>query len=370
MNDRLRAIIDQFQINGRFATAEVFGAGHVHETYRVVCEGPEGQSLYLLQKINPKVFRNVTGVMAHVQCVTEHLRGCLHRRGVEPLDRRVLSLVPTHDQRIVWCDPQGQAWRVVPFIDGSETLETPRSIEQVEQAAWAYGDFLACLQDLEPSSFQETIDHYHHGPEQLKALLKAVQKDTCYRQTQARHEIEVIRGYEELLQRVQGLVDQGTLPQRIIHGDPKLNNVLFDRTSGQALCVIDLDTVMPGLAFYDFGDMVREVMTDAAEDEANTSLVTLQMNRLEPLIRGYVAGAGSSLISEEIETLYQGITFMPLMMAIRYLTDFLQGDLTYKTKKIRHNLQRCRVQLKLVELLHEQEGTCRSLIQALTRSTT
>ena len=368
MEDRLRTIVDQFQIEGRFTTAEAFGAGHVHETYRVVCQGPEVQTVYLLQKINPKVFRNVTGVMAHIQCVTEHLRQCLQRRGVEPLDRRVLSLVPTHDQRVVWCDPQGQAWRMVVFIEGSETLETPRSTEQVEQAAWAYGDFLACLQDLEPSSFQETLDHYHHGPEQFKALLKAVRKDTCYRLTQARHEVEIIQGYEDYLQRIQDRVDQGNLPRRIVHGDPKLNNVLFDRTNGQALCVIDLDTVMPGLTFYDFGDMVREIITDAAEDEANTSLVTLQMDRLEPLIRGYVAGAGVSLTADEIETLCQGMTFMPLMMAMRYLTDFLQGDLTYKTQKIRHNLQRCRVQLKLVELLHEQEDTCRSMVQALTRS--
>ena len=365
MEDRLRAIIDQFQIEGRFASGEAFGAGHIHETYRVVCEAPEGQAVYLLQKINPKVFRNVSGVMAHVHCVTEHLRDALKQRGVEQLERRVLSLVPTRDQRMFWSDPQGQAWRVYPFIENSQTQEHPQSLQQVEQGARALGEFLACLQDLDPSAFQEKIDEYHNGLHQLAALRKAVKKDSCYRLTQARHEVEAIEAHQALLQRVQDLVEPGTLPQRILHGDPKFNNVLFDQNDGQALSMIDLDTVMPGPVLCDFGDMVRTMMTDAAEDEANTALVTLEMERLEPLVRGFVTGVGGAFTPQEIETLYLGITFMPLMMAIRYLTDFLQGDLIYKTHKIRHNLQRCRVQLKLVELLLEQEKACRSLVDAL-----
>ncbi len=362
MNDRLKAIIDQFQIEGRFQTGEPYGAGHVHETYRVVCEGPDGQAVYLLQKINPKVFHNVIGVMAQVQRVTEHLRRALEARAPDQISRRALSLVPTHDGQIVWCDPQGQAWRVYPFIGGTQTLEVAQSLPQLEQAAQAYGQFLADLRDLAPSTFQETIADYHHGPRQFHACMKAVQKDSCYRLTQARSEVDFIKDHVQVLDQVQERIDHDELPLRIIHGDPKFNNVLLDQTTGEALCVIDLDTVMPGLALHDFGDMVRTMITEAPDDEPNIARVTLQSDYFEVLARGFLGGAASSLTPAEIDSLHLGIPFMPLMAAMRFLTDFLQGDLRFKTKRIRHNLQRCRVQLKLTELLLQHEDTWQEVL--------
>ena len=365
MEVSLRSVVGQFTVCGPLTECAEHGNGHIHDTYRIVCDGPEGRLPYVLQCINEKVFHHVPAMMTNIQRVTRHLRQALHV-GVDERSRRVLRLVPTHNGHPYWQDRSGQCWRVYDFIEGTRSVDVATSLVQIGQAAFAYGTFLKLLHDLPVTDLEETIPFFHHGPRRYAAFCEAVHRDICDRVAQVRTEIEWIHSHADLLEQSQQWLARGRLPLRVTHNDTKLNNVLLDEITNEGLCVIDLDTVMPGLALYDFGDMVRTMVSDAEEDEPDASQVTIRMDRFEALARGFLKGAQDILLPAEVESLVLGVVYMPMMMATRFLTDFLQGDIYYKIRHQEHNLHRCRVQLRLVEQLLAEKTCLRDCIRRIS----
>jgi len=359
----LRSISSRFAIQGRFEDAQPHGHGHIHDTYLVTCRDGERPIRTILQRINHDVFTDPPRLMDNLLRVTGHLRRRLQAEGVSDLPRRVLTVVQTRDG--AWChrDPDGHHWRALEFIPDTVTVETPQSVDPIYQAARAFGRFDALLSDLPGPPLQETIPGFHNGVGRYRALEAAVGKDACNRAALASREIAFVQGHADILEAPSRLAGQGRIPIRVTHNDTKINNVLLDRATGEGLCVIDLDTVMPGLALYDVGDLIRTACSTASEDEPDLAKVELRPDRFEAVVLGFLTGAGTSLHPSEIERLVLGGQFMTLIIGARFLTDFLQGDTYFKVHRPNHNLDRCRVQFRLAQTLIEQQDRLQQIVR-------
>jgi Ser/Thr protein kinase RdoA (MazF antagonist) len=352
-----------FAVDGRLVSAEPT-SGHINNSFILTYERDRGPARFLLQRINESVFRRPVEVMENIQRVMAHIAAKLKTRGVTDIRRRVLTLVPTHEGEAYHRDAAGGHWRLYHFIEGTrvcEAVETPR---QAEHAGRAFGAFQCLLADFAGPRLHETIPDFHNTPLRYEALDRAVQADSCNRVAVARAEIETVQRYRPLASALLDLHRAGELPERIAHNDAKISNVLLDEFTDEALCVVDLDTVMPGLALYDFGDMVRSMATTAAEDETDLSKVEVEMPLFEALARGYVATAGEFLTAAERENLVIAGKVITLEQVVRFLTDFLVGDPYYKTHRPNHNLDRARAQLKLLESIERHEA---AMLRAVAR---
>jgi hypothetical protein len=353
-----------FAVDGRLVRVQPF-SGHINDSFILTYERDGGPARFLLQRINESVFRRPVEVMENVQRVTAHVAGKLKRHGVADVHRRVLTLVRTREGEAYHRDAAGGYWRLYHFIEGTrvcEAVETPR---QAEHAGRAFGTFQLLLADFAGPRLHETIPDFHNTPLRYEALDRAVQADSHNRVGVARAEIETVQRYRPLASALLDLHRAGELPERIAHNDAKISNVLLDESTDEALCVVDLDTVMPGLALYDFGDMVRSMVTTAAEDETDLSKVEVAMPLFEALARGYVATAGEFLTAVERENLVIAGKVITLEQAVRFLTDFLVGDQYYKTHRPNHNLDRCRTQFKLLESIERNEALMNHLVEGL-----
>ena len=369
MTPDLRSLARQFAINGHFREACPYGAGHINDTYRVTCDAGAGPARYILQRINHHVFKDPARLMENLLRVTAHLRQRLRAAGCTDLSRRVLRVIGTPDQTPYYQDPDGNFWRAFPFIEDATSVEVPDSLDPIRQAAKAFGRFEALLADLPGPPLHETIPDFHNGAKRYDAFLKVLAADPCNRAALARHEIDFLLRHAALPEAPAGLAGQGRIPVRVTHNDTKINNVLLDRTTGEGICVIDLDTVMPGLSLYDFGDIVRTAAGTAAEDEPDLAKVHLRMDRFEVIVHGFLAGAASSLNRCEVEHLVLGGQFMTLAQGLRFLTDFLQGDTYYKVHRPGHNLDRCRVQLRLVQHMIDHQEQMEQIVRRGAPST-
>ena len=345
----LRAIACQFLIYGEFRHAEPWGTGHINDTYAVVFDQGGTPVRYILQRINQKVFQNPPALMENIHRVTTHLGAKL--AGKPDFSRRALTLIPTRDGAIFHRDAAGNYWRAYFFIEKARTYDTLRSPEQAFQAARAFGHFQQLLVDLPAPPLHETIVGFQDTPRRFAQLEQAISRDVANRARLARAEIEVA------LQRkgITGRLLAAGLPERVTHNDTKLNNVMLDDATGEGICVIDLDTVMPGLALYDFGDMVRTGTSPALEDERDLSKVTMQFEMFEALVRGYLASAGGFLTKAERQHLAFAGKLITFEIGIRFLTDFLAGDVYFRVRHDTHNLDRCRTQFRLIESMEQQE---------------
>jgi aminoglycoside phosphotransferase (APT) family kinase protein len=274
------------------------------------------------------------------------------------MPRRVLTLVPTHDERAFQVDSDGNYWRAYLFIEKARTYDVVESGEQAFQAARAFGQFQQMLADLPAPGLQYTIPNFRHTPKRFAALEKAIQADTAGRASLAKPEIDFALARKSIT----GVLLDANLPERVTHNDTKFNNVMLDDATGEGICVIDLDTVMPGLALYDFGDMVRSTTSPATEDERNLSKVTMQLPMFEALVRGYLSTAGSCLTDSEKQLLVFSGKLVTFEIGIRFLTDFLEGDVYFKVHRDGHNLDRCRTQFKLIESIERQESVMNDLV--------
>src|ERR1039458_5429372 len=281
-----QAAASQFEFSGEVLSLTPHGGGHINDTYLVTSEAQGAPVRYILQHINGRVFRDPVAVMQNLERVTAHL--ATQTVGQPATARRGLRLVPARDERKWHVDAQGETWRPYRFIENARSYETATSSEQAFQAARAFGGFQQQLASLPPPRLHETIPDFHSTPKRFAALEEAITADVAGRAALAKPEIEFARARQAI---TGNLLDAG-LPERITHNDTKFNNVLLDDKTGEAVCVIDLDTVMPGLALYDFGDMVRTTTSPAAEDEKDLSLVTMQFPMFEALVRGYLESAG------------------------------------------------------------------------------
>lgn len=354
-----QAAASQFEFRGDVLGLTTHGGGHINDTFLVTCEAPGAPVRYILQHINRHVFHDPAAVMQNVERVTAHIAA--QAAGQPDGARRALHLVPARDGRNWHVDAQGEAWRAYRFIENARTYETVTSARQAFQAARAFGQFQKQLADLPPPRLNETIPDFHSTPKRFAALEQAIAADVAGRAPLAKPEIEFARARKSIT----GILLDANLPERITHNDTKFNNVLLDDKTGEAVCVIDLDTVMPGLALYDFGDMVRTTTSPAKEDELDLSLVTMQFEMFEALVRGYLESAGAFLTPAERKLLAFSGKLITFEIGIRFLTDHLAGDTYFKVHREGHNLDRCRAQFKLVESIERQEEAMNRLVESI-----
>ena len=354
-----QAEANQFDFSGDVLSVTPHGGGHINDTYMVTCQGARAPVRYILQHINRHVFHDPVAVMENVERVTAHLAA--QAAGKPDSARRALRLVPARDGRDWHVDAQGETWRAYRFIENARTYETATSTGQAFQAARAFGHFQQQLSSLPPPRLHETIPDFHNTPKRFTALELAIAADAAGRVALANPEIEFARSRKAV---TGNLLDAG-LPERITHNDTKFNNVLLDDKTGEAVCVIDLDTVMPGLALYDFGDMVRTTTSPAAEDERDLSKVRMQFPMFEALVRGYLETAGAFLTAAERKYLAFSGKLITFEIGIRFLTDYLAGDTYFKVHRGGHNLDRCRAQFKLVESIEQQEDEMNRLVESV-----
>jgi aminoglycoside phosphotransferase (APT) family kinase protein len=359
----LSAVCAQFDLPGRYLDGKVHGSGHINDTYAVTLGNGGRNARYVLQRINTRVFKDVPALMENIARVCAHAGSRVAADGRPDAGRRALRLVPTRDGASYHCDAVGGHWRAYHFIEGATSFDKIESPAQARIAARAFGEFQRLLADLPPPRLRETIPHFHDTRRRFDALETSVRADPAGRAARAAGEIGFARRHEELVDTLLGLQARGEIPERITHNDTKLNNVMLDDATGQALCIIDLDTVMPGLALYDFGDMARSATNSAAEDEADLSLVRMRMPVFAALVEGYREGAGPLLNAAEVANLALAGRVITFEIGVRFLTDFLDGDVYFKTKRPEHNLDRARNQFALVASMEEQ----REAMEALCR---
>jgi hypothetical protein len=358
-NKSVTAAAGAFAIEGEFAGAAPYGSGHINDSYRAIFRRNGSQSQYLLQRINHRIFKNPVTLMENIERVTAHLAARV--AGDPDRDRRVLRLIPVREGGVLHVDPDGEYWRAYLFIDRATTYNSVESAEQAFQAARAFGEFQRMLADLPAPRLHHTIPDFHHTPKRFAALEQAIASDVAGRVALAQPEIGFALARKEL---ANALVHAG-LPERVTHNDTKINNVLLDDATGEGTCVIDLDTVMPGLAAYDFGDMVRTATCRAPEDEQDLSKVSMEFPLFEALARGYLSTASGFLTPAEKESLAVAGKLITFEIGVRFLTDYLSGDTYFKVHRPGHNLDRTRAQFKLLESIEQQEARIRALLASI-----
>lgn len=345
-------IVSQFATDGTVDDALSHGNGHIHDTYHVKTK-ENGAPDYLLQRINHLVFQDVDAMMGNIDLVTAFLRQSAP-------GRRSLNLVKTKRGQCYWSG-QDQYWRVFEFLDGLISYDEVEDEGLVYEGGLILGDFLNGLSPLDPKLLQETIPNFHDLRSRLDSFESSVHQATTDLADQAKDEIKIVHGFTQLLD-VQKMKEAGVLPIRVTHNDTKLNNVLYD-PSGKAQCVIDLDTVMPGLVHYDFGDAIRTACATAAEDESDLQLVGINLDKLRAFSSGYLESTRDALTKQELHSLALAIPLMSFIMGVRFLTDFLQGDVYYKVHYPNQNLTRARAQLHLTEEAWRQLADLKELIR-------
>lgn len=363
----LASLVRAFQLYGDFRGAAPHGTGHINDTYAAVFDQAGSPVRYILQRINSRVFRNPPAVMENIQRVTDHVRRKLEASGTAEASRRVLTLVPTREGRTCTLDAAGDWWRCYLFIEQAQTydqIETPR---QAFEAGRAFGAFQKLLADLPAPRLQDTIPDFHHTRRRFEALQTALRADGCHRAAAARAELEFCRQREAMVDVLLDEQAQGRLPERVTHNDTKLNNVMLDDATGEGICVIDLDTVMPGLVLYDFGDLCRTATRPTAEDERDLARVEVRLDLFEALARGYLASARDFLNPTELDRLAFSARLITFEIGVRFLTDHLEGDRYFKIARPGHNLDRARVQFKMVESFERHAAVLDELVKAIVR---
>ena len=344
------------------------GQGHIHQTYLVCAAG--GAQRWVLQRLNTHVFPNLAAVMENLVRVTDHLRGRLARGGDTDIDRRVLRVCRTHAGEALCVDAARGVFRMFAYVDGSLTLQQLASSRDGFEAGRICGEFAWLLRDLSPAQLHVTLPHFHATDRRFEALRDALAADPVGRAQQVAREWHAIAALEPLARECASWACDPQLRLRITHNDTKLNNILFDVTTRRALCLIDLDTVMPGYLAYDFGDLVRSCLCTVDEDARDPSAADVHVDLFEPLVRGYLSGVGSDLTPLERRSLARGPLWIVLELALRFLTDYVQGDHYFKTARPDHNLDRGRVMLALLSRLRELEVELQRVIDRCTSEAT
>ena len=332
-----------------------FGEGHINETYAVYMPGTEGTDVprYVLQRVNIHVFKNPAQVMENIFSVTEYLREVIRKEGGD-LDRETLSYIKTKSGDTYFEDADGQPWRCLHYVPNSICHQTVEEPQQFYQSARSFGHFLKQLGDYPAEDLYETIPRFHDTVKRFRDFSEAVRKDVKNRAGQCREEIDFALAREADCGVLMNQLQEGILPLRVTHNDTKLNNILFDADTDQGLCIIDLDTIMPGLAANDFGDSIRFGASTAEEDEPDLSKVHFDIHLYELYVKGYLEMARDVLTPAEIDSLPWGARLMTLECGMRFLADYLQGDVYFKTAYPDHNLVRARTQFRLVKEMEEQ----------------
>ena len=363
--EQLRHVSKQFQIYGEICHAELCKIGHINETYTATYDQGGVDVRYVHQKINQGVFLKPAQVMRNLMRVTRHIRHRLEIEHVDDITRRVITVIPTRDDKSFCRDREGNYWRTFVYVEGVETFESVESPRQAYQAAYAFGQFQRQLVDLPAPRLHETIPDFHHTRRRFTALIQVVEKDRVNRARHARDEISFALKQEKIVDVILDALAAGKIPERVTHNDTKFNNVMLDEKSGEAMCVVDLDTVMPGCVLYDFGDMVRTATSPTLEDELDLSKVQMRMPMFKQLVKGYIESTASFLTKAERRLIAFSGKLVTYMIGIRFLTDYLNGDTYFRVHRPRHNLDRARTQFKLVESIVRKEAAMQKYVDSL-----
>ena len=331
-------VLARFQLDAPAVSCERYGCGHINETYLVVTESGRR---YILQKISNRAFPDVAGLQENIAAVTEFL----HTQTSDPYG--ALTLIPTDEGKMWLHWGENSDWRVYDFIEGAVCLQKPETAEDFYQSAIAFGTFQQQLADFPAHTLHETIKNFHNTPDRYRIFKEVLAKDVRGRAKDVQPEIDFVLAHEEVGGRLMGLLKEGKLPLRVTHNDTKLNNVMLSESERKPMCVIDLDTTMPGLSAYDFGDSIRFGAATAAEDETDLDKMEMDLDLFRIFTRGFLT-ACPGLTAEERKALPLGAMTMTLECGVRFLTDYLDGDHYFGIHRPDHNLDRCRTQFKLV----------------------
>lgn len=335
--DALLYTLESFCLSGKMVSCKPYGGGHINSTQLVT---DDTGKRYILQRINTHVFRDVDALMENIRLVTDFL----HESCCD--ERSTLTLVPTREGKY-YIENEYGCWRMYHFVEDTVCLQAVESDDEFYESAVAFGRFQQALKNFPVEKLHTTIPNFHNTPDRFRLFREAIAKDPMDRVKEVQPEIDFILSHEEVVCRPQRMLERGELPERVTHNDTKLNNVLLDAASHKALCVIDLDTVMPGLSIFDFGDSIRFGAATAAEDERDLSKVSMSLDRFRAFTRGFVRSC-PGLTETELDMLSDGARTITLECGMRFLTDYIDGDHYFATQRPGQNLDRCRTQLKLV----------------------
>lgn len=366
----MNEIIEQFDIPGNCTEIKPYGNGHIHDTYLVETLTNNETRRFILQRLNTHVFPNPPNIMENILRVTSHIREKLEKEGfpLKEIDRRVLRIIPTRNSESYYIDPGQNYWRVYRFIERTCSYDTLQTPEQLYQVAAMFGTFLHTLRDFPQPPLHDTIPLFHDGPSRFQTFKEVLEADTCNRAHLVKEDIDFILQNASMFQVIPRLVSQKKIPTRVTHNDTKINNILLDRTTHEGMCVIDLDTVMPGVSLYDFGDLARTTLSVMGEDEPDLSRVFVEIDRFEVILKGFLHGTHNALNPEEIKHLVASTRIMTLLIGMRFFTDYLSGDRYFKIHRPQHNLDRARRQFQLVRSIIQNEDTMNELVQRYTHS--
>lgn len=356
------AILEAFGLSPTAAVKPLYG-GHINDTF--VAQDAPGEPKFTLQRINRFVFPSPEDITENIAGITSFLREKILARGGDP-DRETLTVRPTVDGKSLLIDEDGHPWRCLRYVEDATSYETPESLSMLEEAGFAFGDFQCLLSDYPAHTLHEIIPDFHNTPVRFAQLQEAVKNDKAGRVGKVAKELEFAYKREQECALLTGLLEKGELPLRVTHNDTKMSNILLDDKTGKAVCVIDLDTVMPGLCAFDFGDSIRAGAATAAEDETDLSKVNFDLERYRAYARGFLRAAGDILTEKELETLPDGAILMTLEVGLRFLADYLNGDVYFRTARPDHNLDRARNQFKLVEEMEAAREDMGRVIRELT----
>lgn len=342
-----RDILHQFVFDGDIIDTQLCKYGHINDTFVVHTAGKDCSRRFIVQRINHHVFRQPDALMTNIVRITRFLREKIVAAGGDP-DRETLTLIPVKDGRLYHVTAEGNYWRSYHFIEGARTYQQVLSSEHLYQAARTFGRFIRLLEDFPAYELHVTIPDFHHTPKRFEALVQAVDADTHNRALFARDAIAFAEARVPEITLIVDALERGDLPQRVTHNDTKFDNVLIDDATGEGLCVVDLDTVMPGSALFDFGDFVRSGANTGAEDEQNLARVSLDLSYFEAIVRGFLQETAGALTPLERDWLPLGARLITFELGLRFLTDYLNGDVYFRIHRPGHNLDRARAQFKLV----------------------
>lgn len=356
-------VVKNFNFWGDFVDFRPFGNGHINDTYLIRTRFEGKIRKYILQRINGNVFKNPEQVMSNIMNVTAFLREQVIKAGGDP-ERENINIIKTkNDKKGYFIDGYGDVWRAMVYVVDAISLESPEDRNDFYQSAVAFGNFQRQLASYPAESLYETIPNFHNTPVRYENFLKSLEKNASGRAANAEKEIEFVKQRKDFTSVLEDAYEKGILPKRVTHNDTKLNNVMLDKDTREPVCVVDLDTIMPGYSVNDFGDSIRFGASTAAEDERDLDKVHFDIELFETYTRGFLNGCGGILTENEIMLLPEGAKMMTLECGMRFLTDYIDGDTYFKTSSEDHNLVRCRTQFKLVEEMEAQWDEMKRIVE-------
>lgn len=357
----IKEVLPHFKFKGTYVRAAEITSGNVNNTYRLTYRCNDRQLIYTLQHINKYVFKNPHLVVSNIVAVTNHIKRKLIEQNKDP-GRKVLEIIPTLSNEYIHVDKDSESWRAYTFIDNADALDVVNTLSQMEEVGRGFGSFQKMLCDFPAERLHETIPNFHHSTKRFYQFVRALDEDRVGRAKFVEPESEFIFEHRVMMGEIIKLTEKGVLPTRVTHNDTKANNVLLDSATGKALCVIDLDTVMPGSVLFDYGDAIRFGASTAAEDEEDTSKIKLHMKKAEAFTRGFIDETTGFLSDEELYRLPLGVKVITCELAMRFLTDYINGDLYFKVNSPVHNLVRARAQIALLKDIEKQESKLQATV--------